>query len=193
MSEMLISVPGIPGSGSEATTIPIRGGRENISKLCRVALIALPILVSGAAAIASEDVKTYPGAMCQPQNNTDRVTRELDGRMRNNSGTAQTWICPVVRDVEAADGVEFAAITVIGTTATVRTCLFHSMRVDGSQATAPVAASNIAPSGNDVRLQYATGNPNILSTMKGYYHFECHISNGSGVVTYEVDENEGEG
>lgn len=28
MSEMLISVPGISGSGSEATTIPIRGGEK---------------------------------------------------------------------------------------------------------------------------------------------------------------------
>ena len=51
----------------------------------------------------------------------------------------------------------------------------------------------IVPSGANSRLQYAIGNGNILSTTKGYYYFECNTLPHSGVLTYEVDENEGEG
>ena len=105
--------------GWEETTLPLRGGRTIIMELCRLALIALPILVSGAAAMASEDVKIYPGAMCQPEFSTDEVSRDRnDGRMVNESDSNQIRICPVVRDEEAADGVEFAAITVLGRTST---------------------------------------------------------------------------
>ena len=110
MSEMLISVPPSLGVASAATTIPVRGRREIVTKLCRVALVALPVLLSGAAAMASEDEKTFPGAMCQPQISADAVLRNDDGRMVNASGSTRTWICPVVRDVMAADGVEFAKI-----------------------------------------------------------------------------------
>ena len=109
MSRMFISVPHIPGIGSEATTIPVRGRRENITKLCRVALVALPVLVSGAAAMASEDAHTFPGATCQPRLSADAVLRNNDGRMVNASTTAQTWICPVARDaVDTDNGVESA-------------------------------------------------------------------------------------
>lgn len=126
---MLISVPRIPGSGSEATTIPVRGGRENISKLCRVALIALPILSSAATAMASEDAHTFPGATCQPRLSSDLVRRNNEGRMVSDGTTAQTWICPVARDaVDTDNGVESAQIIVVGP---VASCLFHSMTENG--------------------------------------------------------------
>jgi hypothetical protein len=168
MSEMLIDVPRIPGSASEATTIPVQKTRRKVAKLCRVPFMALPILISGTTVMASEDVKLYPGAICQSQNGTDRVTRDINGKMSNASGTNtinQNWICPVVRDVEAADGVEFAAISVITTPAQTPplTCAFRSMAVDGrlvEEDSNPVVVTD--PNNRNLkRFQFAGGDRNI--------------------------------
>lgn len=186
MSEMLISVPRIPGSGSEATTIPVQDTRRKVAKLCRVALIALPILVSAAATMASEDAHTFPGATCQPQLSTDPVRRNDEGRMVNDGTAAQTWICPVARDaVDNNNGVEAAQIIVVGP---VASCSFYSMTENGG--TVHIASPDrTIPRGNLRVLEYGAGDDNIPSRPGGFYHFRCRIPPDSGVVMYRLDEN----
>ncbi len=110
-------------SRSEAT-------RENITELCRVALIAPADPESRQrAAMASEDAHTFPEATCQPRLSSDLVRRNNEGRMVSDGTTAQTWICPVARDaVDTDNGVESAQIIVVGP---VASCLFHSMTENG--------------------------------------------------------------
>ena len=185
MSTTLISVPHISGIGSEVT-IPLQETRRRVAKLSRVALIALPILVSGAGAMASEDAHTFPGATCQPQLSTDPVRRNDEGRMVNDGTAAQTWICPVARDaVDNNNGVESAQIIVVGP---VASCFFHSMTENGG--TVEIAPpNNIIPRDGLRVLQYAVGHINIANRARGFYHFRCSIPAGSGVVMYRWDEN----
>jgi hypothetical protein len=79
----------------------------------RNALLALPLSILGAAALAA-DGKTFPGAMCQPETNTDPIIRDSNGKMFNIGPVPQNWICPIVRDTIANKSLQYSYIVVTG-------------------------------------------------------------------------------
>lgn len=170
--------------------------RIDVSKqLCRLALIILSSLTLTTAALAAEDEKAYPGAACQPLNNTANFLRDVDGRIFNGGTEAQQLICPVVKDISADNNPEFARISAIGDLR----CTFESRGPLGDGA-ANASPSSIVP-GPVVQLQYGLGDVNIdVGVKSGFYYFLCNVPGRgpegqnplSGVVSYLVTENDDE-
>ncbi len=49
--------------------------------------IGVALITFNTSAMASEDDKLYPGALCQPRSNTDAISRTPSGRMSNADTT----------------------------------------------------------------------------------------------------------
>ncbi len=159
--------------------------------------IGVALITFNTSAIASEDDKLYPGALCQPSSNTDAISRTFSGAMFNASTVTQFWTCPIVRDVNAAGSIEFARVTVIDRNANgVLSCTLHSSTSTGTGVDSDSENTNGAP--GTVSLVFGSGDVNAVDTVaSGYAYFRCTIPgtvNGqrSGVVTYIVSENDGE-
>lgn len=82
------------------------------TKLSRLFVLGFTLLTFTIPVSASEDGKTFPGALCQPGSNTQAIVR-IAGSMFNASGSPQVWTCSIVRDVVGTATIEFARITVV--------------------------------------------------------------------------------
>ncbi len=154
--------------------------------------LALAALVSAHAG-AAPDGKSLPGAMCQPSNKDQVIFRNAQGRMYNSSSAQQTWICPVVRDVNGVAGILDAMVVVedrnagVGSSFDVH-CTLSSRSADGVQIASQAQETDGAP--GVASLNYA----GLASVDDGYYYFVCSIPaqvgvNRSGIVSYRVREN----
>jgi hypothetical protein len=149
--------------------------------------------------MAAEDWKSFPGALCQPINNSIGIFRDSTGRMYNNNTVTRSWICPIVRDV-IGDEIEGAEITVIDRNVAAGdpnvSCTLYSRTANGdftASETHASAGGSITPT----TLGYAVDDPNLAGTNSGYYYFHCTIPGTysglrSGIASYRVVENSGE-
>jgi hypothetical protein len=156
-------------------------------------LIAFNVSVRGQPFV---DGKAYPGALCQPETNTQSILRNIKGVMFNTGTEPQNWICPIVRDRELSS-LEGAFIVVRDKNAVEGdpnadvSCTLFSMTPTGQL----VASETQRSAGTGVmRLEYGADGSVINSQPHGYYYFMCTIpgtSEGlsSGVVEYLVVEN----
>jgi hypothetical protein len=162
-------------------------------------LFGLPLIAFNMSVMALEDVKVYPGALCQSETNTQSIVRNLKGMMVNTGTDPQTWICPIVRD--RPDSIEDATIVVRDRNAVEGdpnadvSCTLFSRTPTGQL----VASEAQGSTGTGiVALKYGVGDPNIDSNPgDGHYYFRCTIpgtfeGRGSGVVSYRVKENANE-
>jgi hypothetical protein len=157
-------------------------------------LFGLPLIAFNVSVMAV-DGKAYPGALCQPETNTQSIVRNTRGVMLNAGTDPQTWICPIVRD--RPDSIEDATIVVRDRNAVEGdpnadvSCTLFSRTPTGQLVASEAQGSTGA---GVVRLEYGAGDPDINSQPNGYYYFRCTIpgtSQGlrSGVVEYLVVEN----
>ena len=155
-------------------------------------LFGLPLIAFNVSVMAAVDGKAYPGALCQPETNTQSIVRNTRGVMFNDGTDPQTWICPIVRD--RPDSIEDATIVVRDNNgdpnADISCTLFS--RTPTGQLVASEAQGSTGT--GVVALEYGAGDPDINSQPNGYYYFRCTIpgtSQGlrSGVVEYLVAEN----
>jgi hypothetical protein len=156
-------------------------------------LFGLPLIAFNMSVMAVEDVKVYPGALCQSEINTQSIVRNARGGMLNAGTDPQTWICPIVRD--RPDSIEGATIVVRDNNgdpnADISCTLFSRM------PTGQLVASETQGSAGAgfVALEYGAGDPNIDSMPgDGHYYFRCTIPGTfeglrSGVIEYRVTEN----
>ena len=158
-------------------------------------LVGLPLIAFNVSVMAVNG-KAYPGALCQPETNTQSILRNTKGVMFNAGTDPQTWICPIVRDRPGS--IEGATIVVRDNNgdpnADVSCTLFS--RTPTGQLVASEAQGSTGT--GVVELEYGVGDPNIDSNPgDGHYYFRCTIpgtSQGprSGVVSYRVNENANE-
>jgi hypothetical protein len=153
-----------------------------------IALCTLPILVTGAEAIA-DDAKTYPGAMCQPALPTYEVGRSNNANMVNLNGPTQTWICPIVRDTMAANTGEFVAITVGANTRVECTLETRSDRGLFPKSYDP---DNLNPPviDNTKRFTYKLGEENFEGVEFGFYFIKCLVPQGGFINSYQSEEDD---
>jgi hypothetical protein len=121
--------------------------------------------------------------------------------MFNTGAAAQSWTCPIVRDVLAAEEIENARIVVIDRNAAAGdpnvSCTLHSRSSTGVSA-GSLTRATAGDTGGAVTLEYGAGTPNAVNgPAGGYYYFQCSIPGTfgglrSGVVSYRADENDGE-
>jgi hypothetical protein len=157
-------------------------------------LFGLPLIAFNMSVMAVEDVKVYPGALCQSETNTQSIVRNTRGVMLNTGTDPQTWICPIVRD--RPDSIEDATIVVRnGDPNTGVSCTLFSRTPTGQLVASEAQGSTNA---GVVLLEYGAGDPNIDSNPgDGLYYFRCTIPGTfegllSGVVSYRVNENANE-
>jgi hypothetical protein len=156
-------------------------------------LFGLPLIAFNVSVMALEDEKIYPGALCQPETNTQSILRNIKGMMFNTGSEPQNWICPIVRD--RPDNILSAAIVVRDRNATAGgpnadvSCTLFSRTPTGG----PVDSATQVTAGDAgiVALEYG----NINSQMgDGHYYFRCTIpgtfeGRRSGVIDYRIKEN----
>jgi hypothetical protein len=157
-------------------------------------LFGLP-LIAFSVSVMAVDGKAYPGALCQPETNTQSIVRNTRGVMFNAGTDPQTWICPIVRDrshsLEGATIVVRDRNAVEGDPNADISCTLFSRTPTGQL----VASETQGSAGTGVvALEYGAGDPDINSQPNGYYYFRCTIPGtfeglSSGVVEYLVVEN----
>ena len=158
-------------------------------------LFGLPLIAFNVSVMA-QDGKAYPGALCQPETNTQSIVRNTRGMMFNTGPEPQNWICPIVRDSHVSS-LEEAFIVVRDRNAVEGdpnadvSCTLFSRTPTGQLVASEVQGSTGA---GVVSLEYGAGEPDINSQPNGYYYFRCTIpgtSQGlrSGIVEYLVVEN----
>lgn len=155
------------------------------------AIVGVALLAFNLSAGASEDDKTFPGALCQPQRNTDPIARNARGGMRNVGTASQTWICPIVRDDVLDDEPEFAEVVASGTNVT---CHFRSWHRNGESGETNFNADSIEPTGAMQAHRFGPGNPNVIGSAEndGYYMFLCFVPPNASIRSYRIVENSGE-
>jgi hypothetical protein len=155
-------------------------------------LIAFNVSVRGQPFV---DGKAYPGALCQPETNTQSILRNIKGVMFNTGTEPQNWICPIVRAQSGNIGSAIIRVrdrnaTAGGPNADVSCTLFSmtptgTLVDSGTQGT--VGDAGIVP------LEYGA----IKSqTGDGHYYFRCTIpgifeGRRSGVLEYRITELSG--
>jgi hypothetical protein len=144
--------------------------------------------------MALEDEKIYPGALCQPETNTQSILRNSKGIMLNTGPEPQNWICPIVRDrpgsiASAAIVVRDRNATAGGPNADVSCTLFSRTPTGGPvDSSAPQVTASDA---GTVTLEYGAINSQMGD---GHYYFGCTIpgtfeGRRSGVIGYRIKEN----
>ena len=161
-------------------------------------LFGLPLIAFNMSVMAAEDVKVYPGALCQSETNTQSIVRNPQGVMLNTDTDPQTWICPIVRNHVSLEG----AIIMVRDRNAVEgdPNADVSCRLFTRTPTGQLVASEAQGSAGTgvVPLEYGAGDPNIDGMPgDGHYYFRCTIPGifgglRSGVVEYRVTENDGE-
>ena len=145
-------------------------------------VIGLMLLgVSIASTASAQDVKTFPGLLCQPQTPTEAILRH--GRiaaMTNVSAAAQMWLCPIVRDSTTANSLVSAQVV---SSENVICELFSRTRtaelVDGNRERFKV---------RDRSGYFVSHYGALLGAASGFYAFRCLVPPGEQVVSYLVNE-----
>lgn len=158
-----------------------------------LAAAAILAVLSGiGSARASEDAKIYAGANCLPGDSSTIYSRDpVNGWIRNISGfNTATFVCPIVRDV-AAGSVEFAGVTLAGSALSscslaAQTGLSGRGFSVGPSAIRPVRGTDFR------RLQFADGSANFATAANVPLFIVCRIAPAGSIVTYSLDENDGE-
>ena len=142
-------------------------------------------LISVSFSAAAGDMKSYPGAMCQPERNSQPIRIHTRGGYAANAGTSpQVWFCPIIRDVEPnvmPRGIEYAEV-IVGSPEI--TCQLFSRTsagtlIDGNSPDETVPREHLVVHRYLTRVNAAFG---------GYYHFRCVVPPGAGVISYRIDE-----
>ena len=157
-------------------------------------LFGLPLIAFNVSVMAVDvDGKVYPGALCQPETNTQSIVRNARGIMLNTGTDPQTWICPIVRShVSSLEGATIVVRDNNGDPNADVSCTLFSRTPTGQLVASEVQGSTGA---GVVPLEYGAGDPNIDSMPgDGHYYFRCTIPGTfgglrSGVVEYRVTEN----
>jgi hypothetical protein len=145
-------------------------------------LIGLMLLgVSIASTATAKDRKTFPGVLCQPETQTQRISRHSRGAAMTNTGTTtQLWLCPIVRDDANRDALVSAQLV---STFSVSCTLFSRTKtavlVEGKLPVRPPTLEN----GYWV-WQYGA----VSSEVDGFYVFRCSVPPGEQVVSYLIEE-----
>jgi hypothetical protein len=152
-------------------------------------LIAFNVSVRGQPFV---DGKAYPGALCQPETNTQSILKNIKGVMFNTGTEPQNWICPIVRAQSGNIGSAIIRVrdrnaTAGGPNADV-SCTLFSMTPTGTLVDS--GTQGTVGDAGIVELQYGA----INSMFRGYYYFRCTIpgifeGRRSGVLEYLVVEN----
>jgi hypothetical protein len=149
-------------------------------------------LISVSFSAAAGDLKVYPGAMCQPEGNSQPVKINARGGYAANAGTStQVWFCPIIRDIEAGGdvasrGIEYAEV-VVGSLEI--TCELFSRTSAGTLIDKVNSDGNFYHREHLFVLKYPTLNAHdIPEGAVNYYHFRCVVPPGAGVISYRVDE-----
>lgn len=161
------------------------------------------LAVASAPALAA-DAKTLPGAACQP-NSSNPTTFYIgsNGMLINNSDTALTVICPIVRDVMAANssnGISNAQIYVVDNNNSTNdprvSCTLES-RMTGAGLVEALTDNSVA--GASPNVQVLDNYTNLGLSSEGYYFFRCTIPgnqtvgaqiNRSSIVMYRWSETD---
>jgi hypothetical protein len=142
------------------------------------------------------DGKTYPGAMCRPDNRGAFWTAVHSGgqTISNFGNPSGGWVdCPVVRDVLAGkvDALYSATMKVKDPHSSQNvSCTLYSRNSDGTAL--EFSAKSTAGQSNSVQtLSFAT----LDSANLGYYYFLCQLppyENGDSdyarIISYRIDE-----
>ena len=178
----------------------------------RLAAVVLPIVTLTTAALAGDDDKTYPGAMCRVLTPitafADMPSIGANGSMLNNSRAEQVWICPAVREWMEEDPT-VARMTVQEDGASRVRCEFVARGPKGQQFaqispdTRNQEILQTSPLQLLVVYTWAGGEGNVLNGVPdhGYYFFLCQVPGAifgptgtpqqfSGVITYKVSEDD---
>ena len=147
--------------------------------------------ITGAAARAA-DQKIYPGALCQPSNNTLEVDRTASGKMLNRSTSRQTWLCPIVRDqVGTSKNIESAWIRYI-----------DDDHHNGEEHEVVCKVAVVSPASVEFAVQKSSGSdpaervfnfPALFTPGEDRYLLDCDVpgkasGERSGIVAYSVIE-----
>jgi len=144
-------------------------------------------LISVSFSAAARDIKIYPGAMCQPERNSQPIKINTRGGYPANAGTStQVWVCPAIRDVTASDdaaprGIEYAEV-VVGSPEI--TCQLFSRTTAGTLIDGN-SPDDTVPREHLVVHRFLTP---VNAALRGYYHFRCVVPPGAGVISYRIDE-----
>jgi hypothetical protein len=145
------------------------------------ALVAGTLVLSSVDAYAN-DVKSFPGAACQPGRTDAPINRNNVGAMSNIGTRPQNWVCPIVRDsVTLANGMAGAAVVISGPGVS---CTLFSRNESGLSSVSINEASSVALGSGLRRAQYGR----LTSVVSGYYYFYCTIPVGSSIVSYRIEE-----
>jgi hypothetical protein len=158
-------------------------------------LFGLPLIAFNVSVMALEDEKIYPGALCQPETNTQSILRNSKGIMLNTGPEPQNWICPIVRDQPGS--IKDATITVRDKNATAGdpkadvSCTLFSRTPTGKLVDSGTQGT-VGDAGT-VPLQYGAINSQMGG---GHYYFRCTIpgtfeGRRSGVLEYRITELSG--
>ena len=128
-------------------------------------LIGLMLLGVSISTATAQDVKTFPGLLCQPQTPTEAILRH--GRiaaMTNVSARAQIWLCPIVRDATAVNSLVSAQlVSTTGVTCELFSRTKTAVLVDGN-----LPVRSIMQDGYKVWVYGA-----LSGAPSGFYAFRC--------------------
>jgi hypothetical protein len=140
-------------------------------------------------ALAVDDGKDYPGALCQTRNAGTAFSREGNGRMANPGTVFLSLFCPGVHDLDnTIDGVD---VTVIDRNASTNvSCTFYSRSRDGDFLGFRTDVSSGSSTTPQV-LEFAGSG--IPSEAHAYMFFNCALPAAVGtaqsmIVSYGIDE-----
>lgn len=165
-----------------------------------VSALALALVHSEGGAFTLDfdfgDIKTYPGAMCRPDNRSAFWPAIHSGGQTISISTSPSggWVdCPVVRDVESAktDALSFVQMKVKDPHSSQNVkCTFYSAHDNGT--TVEFSQKSTAGQSNNVQtLSFAT----LDSASLGYYYFLCQLppyensdSDYARIISYSIGE-----
>jgi hypothetical protein len=193
----------------QQTTFNLEGNIMNAKQL--MIGLGFSMMAAASAPALAADAKTLPGAACQPAVQTTTNLSSLiilnDGSLINAGTASITVICPIMRDVMAANGsagINSAQVYVVDNNNNTNdprvSCTLES-RTTGLGSANPglveslTVNSTAGASPNIQVIQFG----NFASAENGYYHFRCNIpgiqmvggsTNFSKIVMYRVTEND---
>ena len=161
---------------------------RQIRMLLVVGGLAGAVLVDSVA-LAVDDGKDYPGALCQTRSATTPFNREGNGRMANPSTAFLSLFCTGVHDLDGTiDGLD---VTVIDRNSTSNvSCTFYSRSRDGDF----LGFRSDASTGNSTTPQVLEfEGSGIPSEAHAYMFFNCALPPAVGtaqsmIVSYGIDE-----
>lgn len=146
-------------------------------------------VAADSAALAVDDGKDYPGALCLTRSAGAAFSRDFNGRMANPSSALLLLLCPGVHDLaDDIDGVDVAVID--RNSSTNVSCTFYSRSRVGDF----LGFRTDASAGNSTTPQILTFDGDAISSeTDAYMFFNCALPGAVGtaqsmIVSYGIDE-----